>query len=312
MAKDKANGSDAMKNGRIPEKMVAYLRPKQSLMLGAGNPHNHWSFPLDNRETPGFARFDACQAFVVPVDSEAFQKSGLVWACGGQYHFQIQKPEDVVKVEFENKPFRSLRWVGIDSRSEGGVAYKVVTPEGWLVDLREDVVMECLFEGVIHPLSSQSQGVGTYFTGEFVWAVMGSQSRLVLVGSKLYWELRESATRRTMQVISDGDLEVGGMYRSRKGEEFILLGRGMGKGRKYLYKVMRGGLRGRSWQELVDEDVNVLCKPSVLPFWHYSGSFTMVEKVGKVDVPLGMPKAFDKKVADVQVSAAAWNRASCL
>ena len=284
---------EEMKNGRIPEKMIAYLRPKQSL-LGAGNQHNAWSFPIDNRETPGFSKFDACQAFVVPADSEAFQKSALDWACGGQ----IQKPEDVVKVEFENKPFRSLRWVGIDSRSEGGVAYKVLTPEGWLVDLREDVVIECLFEGCIAGMIIiGGRGNGTYFNGEFVWAVMGSQSRLVLVGSKVHQELLESEVRREKKNITDQDLEVGGVYRTRKGEDCVFIGRGKEKGKKYITQQLH--TRGTPQQQ-VDENVNALRKANCHPYWHYSGSFTVVEKVGQTKVPGGMPEAFDKKIAEIR------------
>lgn len=173
--------------GRVPEKVTIYLRPEQEI-LGAGRPKNCWSFPPNQRETAGFDKTKASPAFVVPSDSEAFKKSGLAWAMEGR----TKPSQGVERIEIENKPFTNLRWVGIDSRMEGGVAYKVITQEGWLVDLRDDVVIDCLFEGAIQDLNTPPQGAGTYFTGEFVWVVLGSQSRIVRVGSKTHQGIVES------------------------------------------------------------------------------------------------------------------------
>lgn len=168
--------------------------------------------------------------------------------------------------------------------------------------------MECLFEGAITRVDMDGgRGNGTYFNGEFVWAVMGSQSRIVRVGSKTHQEIVSSQVRREKQPIEE--LEVGGVYRTRKGEDYVLIGFGTGKGRKYLTQKVNP-YRDKPWQVETDEGVDALGKPNVTPYWHYSGSFTAVEKIGQVNVPGGMPEAFDKKVAGVRASAAAWNRAT--
>jgi len=289
-----------MKVGRIPEKMTAYLRPEHE-GVGDGTPRNWWSFPPDKRETAGFSKYRASPAFVVPSDSEAFNKSGLDWACGGRHCVQIQKPEDVQKVTFDNEPFTDLRWVGIDSRSEGGMAYKVVTPEGWLVDLREDVVTECLFEGAIQSKSGP-QGNGTYFTAEFVWVVMGSQSRIVRVGSKTYEEIAALDAMRNMGPIPEKDLEIGGVYRQSNGKEVILVGKGKEKGKKY-YTMSADTYR---WvgplpqkippQEVVDGIMDILEKPNCLPAIHASGSLKVVEQTGQVEMPDGAFEAYLEKL----------------
>jgi len=109
--------SIGMTNGRIPKRVTAYLRPEEEI-LGAGRPRNSWTFPPNQRETAGFAKTRASAAFVVPSDSEAFNKSGLKWAMEGR----TKPSQGVNRIEVENKPFTNLRWVGIDSRMEGGVA----------------------------------------------------------------------------------------------------------------------------------------------------------------------------------------------
>lgn len=292
-----------MKNGRIPERMVAYLKAERT-GVGDGASRSGWSFPADRRETPGFTKYQARPAFVVPADSDAFKASGAKWASETVYG---GTPQAFDTHGFENKPFTNLRWVGIDSRMEGGVAYKAVTQEGWLVDIREDVLIECLFEGAIQQLSSPPQGAGTYFTGEFIWVVMGSQSRIVRVGSKLYNEIADSDERRTMVDIPDAELEIGGVYQNRQGKQFVLLARGKQAGHKYLtIELHRYGERGTD-QEIVDGSISVLDKPSVIPYWHWSGSFKVIKRTGTVKVPVGLGDRFDGKVKAVQRSATRWN-----
>jgi hypothetical protein len=243
---------------------------------------------------------------VVPSDSEAFNKSGLIWATGGAYHVQIQKVDEVIKIEVDNTPIDSLRWVGIDSRMEGGVAYKVVTPQGWLVDLREDVVLECLHDGSIsHSDMIGGRGAGTYFTGGFVWVVMGSQSRLVKVGSKLHSELVESDMLGKAGPLTD--FEVGGIYQQRNGKQYVVIAKGTAKGKKFLLEQVSGWSKC-TVQQQVDGSIGHLVQSNIYPPWHWSGSFKAVKQVGKVIVPEGLADKHAKKVKQIQTSATLWNK----
>jgi hypothetical protein len=275
--------------------MKAYLRPNETL-LGAGRSIQWWSFPPDQRETAGYSKFDASPAFLAPADSEKFNASGIDWACGGRCHTQLQKAKDVEVVEFDNVPFTNLRWVGIDSRMQGGVAYKVVTPQGWLVDLREDVLLECLFEGAMQPLAGLKQGAGTYLTAKFVWVVLGSQVRIVRVGSKVHQEIVDSENRRDKTKLTDAELEAGGVYINASGAAYVLVGIRHGKGNKYL--VARADLAYTTVQALIRDGIKILkaSNPSWSVGWGYTNKLNVVEKIGEVDVPANVTELYDKHV----------------
>lgn len=285
--------------GRVPERVTAYLRPEQEI-LGVGRPKTIYSFPIHQRETAGFAKIKASPAFVVPADSEAFNKSGLKWAMEGR----TKPSQGVNRIEVENKPFTNLRWVGIDSRMEGGVAYKVVTEQGWIVDLREDVVLECLFEGLIQDLNNPPQGAGTYFTGEFVWVVMGSQSRIVRVGSDTHLEILEAQKLKETESIPEKDLTVGKVYKDRKGREIALLGRGDKKGSKFLTMEYYQYGHGGTIQQQLDGGIGILGTKNAWPCWHLSGAMTVVQEIGTVKVPDDLMERYLKEVEKNRT----WNR----
>jgi hypothetical protein len=136
------------------------------------------------------------------------------------------------------------------------------------------------------------RGNDTYFNGEFVWAVLGSQVRLVLVGSKLHGELLESVVRREKKIFPDSELEVGGIYTNRQGDDFVLIGMGTKKVNKYL--IQRLHTRGTPQQQ-VDENIIAL-RDFNNPNWHHTSSFKVVYKLGQVNLPIGTMPAFDKRI----------------
>ena len=100
--------------GNIPEQLHVILRKSKE--------HQFYGSPFTARE-----------AFPVSADSEGLLKQAEVWGKGGKYSRQDQEFD---KVTVDNTVFHELVLKGIEHRAEGGVAWKVVTPHGWLVDLR--------------------------------------------------------------------------------------------------------------------------------------------------------------------------------
>jgi hypothetical protein len=83
----------------------------------------------------------------------------------------------VEEVEIDNTPINRLTVVNVDHRGEGGVAFRVITEQGWFVDLREPEFMEAVLTGTLR------DGV---IEAPFVWSRGVSQMRLVRVGSKIH------------------------------------------------------------------------------------------------------------------------------
>lgn len=113
--------------------------------------------------------FNVRPAFVLPSVSKAMLASARKWA--GQV--DIEKTAG-------NRVQTYIQVVGIEHRSEGGVAYKVITDEGFLMDLREPEFMEAFLTGKI--------GKDGFISGQYVWSVGGNQMRLVRVGSPMHSE----------------------------------------------------------------------------------------------------------------------------
>jgi hypothetical protein len=116
----------------------------------------------------------------------------------------------------ENAPLSGLKVIGLEHRSEGGRAYKVLTPEGFYFDLREDVLLDTILSEGIKP--------GGVLGGEYRWAKVSSEMKLVRVGSTLYSALLEASERSILASIPKNKFEVGKIYESKSGERSIFLG----------------------------------------------------------------------------------------
>lgn len=92
---------------------------------------------------------------------------------------RLQPGEVTEEITLDNTPITGLLVLHIEHRREGGVALKVRTPQGWLVDLREEEFMEAALTGTLQ------NGV---LTDQYVWSRGINQMRLVRVGSHLHKE----------------------------------------------------------------------------------------------------------------------------
>ena len=183
----------------IPDKLIAVCRPEDNY----------------TRHTSG-EKVPCRATFVVPADNSKMLSTAKSWATGGAWGRSFPDPD---LFEHDNTPMTSLRLVGIQKRQEGGLAYKVVTPQGYLVDFREEEFLEVLFRGVFRK-------DGT-FKGKFVWGLNKTQMRVVRVGSELYKQLLEAGKRRALTKIKPKDLVKGHHYKAKetRGFSFVFLGR---------------------------------------------------------------------------------------
>lgn len=152
-------------------------------------------------------------AFVSDASNNKTLETGRSWAKESYYNSSGKGKEYVGR---ENKGGEGYRILDLVVRSEGGRAYKVVSPEGFYVDLREDVLLDTIQEVGISP--------GGVLNGSYLFATVGSQMKLIREGSALHKELIGATARRNSKKISSKDLEVGGVYATVGGSQFVFGG----------------------------------------------------------------------------------------
>lgn len=144
----------------VPDKLGVILRPETSI----------------SQDYTG-ERLACRPAFVTDFYAEYMLKKAREWGAGVGRTKAL--PSELEEVTVPNDPLTRLVVTSIVHRREGGVALKVITEQGWLVDLREPEFMEAALTGTLH---------ASVITGEFVWSRGITQMRLVRVGSQLHTE----------------------------------------------------------------------------------------------------------------------------
>jgi hypothetical protein len=144
-----------------------------------------------------------------PIETGKALDKAIEWAGG----------EKVAKqVIVDNSPIDNIKVIGLDIRGNGGRAYKVVIDDLYYVDMREDVILDVMFETGIQ--------AGGKLNGTFIWVKYGSQLKLVRVGSELHKEFVEKNERYESFVeIKPKDVEVGGLYEMKSGKIYLYLGK---------------------------------------------------------------------------------------
>ena len=160
-------------------------------------------------------------AFACDSDSKSMKVAGEKWVHNyGVWNTNTKKydyNQQIQIYEENNTAQNGYKIVDLEVRSEGGRAYKVITPHGYKVDLREDVLLDTILcVGILK---------GGILNGKYLWSQVGSQNKLVRLDSFLYKEILESAKRAKIEKVSKKDLESGRIYENVKGEKFVFMGR---------------------------------------------------------------------------------------
>ena len=160
-------------------------------------------------------------AFVSDADNQKTISTGMKWASNTCSKWnpttrQVEVTGTVQKIKKENQPISGIKVIGLEHRGEGGRAYKVVTPDGFYFDLREDVLLDTMLTRGIQP--------GGVLSGEYQWARVRTEMKLVRDGSQLYTALLEAGERSILVSIPKAKFEVGRIYESKQGERGVFLG----------------------------------------------------------------------------------------
>lgn len=171
----KGKTNDCMKFGKIPKKLKFYCRPETKIRF-------RWS---DVKfEDPSAAEVSAIPVFVTDAENLKTQKTAADWAGSARWYWDavtgsrvdVNKPYDII--ESDNLPVKSVRIIGLDIRGNGGRAYQALVNEKYLVDMREDVMLDTMI--------NVGMGVNATLPGEYIFAQIGAEMKLIRVGSKLH------------------------------------------------------------------------------------------------------------------------------
>lgn len=156
-------------------------------------------------------------AFVTDAENEKTIETGRSWAEHKNRYKDDIKQKPLPEVILDNNPIKDVQVVGLEKRAEGGRAWKVIVgAERYYFDFREDILLDSLIE--------EGSRKGGFLNGSFLWARVGSQMKLVRIGSELHKELLKADDFKKLKKIGKDDLEVGGIYQFTKDEERLFVG----------------------------------------------------------------------------------------
>ncbi len=189
--------------GNIPENITYFYGATKKL-------ESYWE---NDALHAGWVGQEVTPAFCSDSTNAKTMETGRNWAKGGYW---VKEKVDVKEANFKNDPIKEIKIISLEKRSEGGRAYKVVTPDNFYFDLREDVLMDTMLNAGI-----SKNGV---LNGTYIWARVGAEMKLVRTGSDLHKALLVSTADRTLKKLKYGDLEVGHIYKGKGADQYIFLG----------------------------------------------------------------------------------------
>jgi len=145
-------------NGSIPKRIVYYHLPEKKIHQGV-----EWNLDsLNNKENVLPA------AVADPLDPKSINNAQNLLK---NYQKIIPK-----SIEVDNKPIKDVKIFSISRRYSSGLQYKILI-RGYLLDLKEDVLLDALIK------EGATNGI---LNGEYIWAKIGTNTKLVRIGSELY------------------------------------------------------------------------------------------------------------------------------
>lgn len=182
--------------------MSGYLPERVTYVCAKPEKSEIW----DEEGEKKIASFKVVPAF--PVETGRKLDTAIRWAESGGYK---PKCEDL-----PNDPIKEVEIMGLEERGNGGRAYKVTLNGKYYVDMREDVILETIFDGGILP--------GGKLVGEYVWGKYGAQMKLIKVGSETYKRFKAGVNTSIVKDLANSDIKIGGVYKTKSDNLFLYLG----------------------------------------------------------------------------------------
>lgn len=194
------------KLGSIPENLVLFSQPEKKVR-----------FRWDDIEGDAGEEFKVFATFVTDAKNKKTQESARKWASAAQWDYSQNKAlptSTPIVTDLKNDPIKDVRIVTLEHRGNGGRAYKVIVNGKFYVDLREDVLLDSILQVGI--------GKGGQLKGEYIFAMVNSEMKLIRVGSLLHKKMIEANAFDKAKPIKY--FEIGGVYGNKRGDKMLYLG----------------------------------------------------------------------------------------
>jgi hypothetical protein len=193
--------SNQLKSGSIPKNIKMFSRPAEDV-----------KFRWDDIEVEDDIAVVKCfPSFITDSENKKTQATAKSWADRMTSVYNKEKeqwersyPGFTVK-DMPNDPISNVRLIGLDVRGNGGRAWQVLFNDEYLFDMREDVLMDTMLSGGVKE--------GGVLSGEYIFAAVNSEMKIIRVGSLLHKKMIESTEYNTKSAITK--LEIGGIYQNK-------------------------------------------------------------------------------------------------
>lgn len=182
-------------SGSIPKTLTFYCRKSDDGISGWNEPKKEGVF----------------NTFCADKDNTKTNEHALSWATR-----HSGKDDDYFIVEMENKPFTGVKIVGLQGRERSGNVFKAIAHDKYAFDFRDEVLFDAM-----HSKEGISNGV---INCEVIFATVGSQMKLIVVGSETHNQMLELGEKKQVKKIPNKELKEGGIYSTAGGEKFIYIG----------------------------------------------------------------------------------------
>jgi hypothetical protein len=183
--------------GNIPKNLKIFARPPIKVTT-------KWDDGDDENE---MITAEVIPVFVADATNSKTQATGKTWAEQQFWDYTTQTRKvstPCVPFEIPNTPFTSLQIISLEYRGQGGRAYKVRADGKYYVDLREDVLLDAMLNtGIV---------AGGFVRGEFIFAMVNSEMKVVRVGSSLHDRLVLATAEKAKPAIGVSGMVPGKVY----------------------------------------------------------------------------------------------------
>lgn len=201
-----------IKSGHIPAEVIYVPCPSRTITID-------WD-DVEREDGDDVHKEEVFPVYVSDSSNSKTLATGRAWAkqnattWNGKKQVTRELPPEVTR---KNEPFTGVHVVGLDVRMNGGRAWKCVIDEGkYYVDLREDNLLDVM----------RTEGIskGGYLNGEFIWARIGTEMKLIRVGSEIHTAVLAANDRRNMKAVGKKELTPGHLYQQKNGDVLWYVG----------------------------------------------------------------------------------------